>query len=204
MLKLPFSALALLSLSAALPAATLTDQSAFVAQLTPGYSLETFDSLTYGLHDALTFGNGTYSYTVTSTATDYQPLWAGSLNSDPFLGAAGQATAALVLTFTSPVTAVGGYFFMTDSDDNLVTGTLTLNLSDGTTVELTDPPATTFRGFTSSTPITSLTIQGTNYASMDDLYVGSAAAGTATPEPASLLLAAAGALGLALVKFRRA
>jgi hypothetical protein len=79
------------------------------------------------------------------------------------------------------VTAVGGNFWATDISV-ISTGTsVVLTLSDGTveTVDVTD--ATTFRGFVTEAPITTLTIDapdggdGTPYwSTLDNLIVGNA------------------------------
>ena len=103
----------------------------------------------------------------------------------------------------TPVTAVGGQFYLTD--DNGVPnpdGTIRATLNDGTFVDIdmanpTGPP-TWFAGFTSTVPITSLTLRVASptsdvYNTADNLFVGTMAA---VPEPSSLAL---GTIGLGLV-----
>ena len=69
----------------------------------------------------------------------------------------------LIFTFTGTLpTAVGGLFFMTDSNFNAVSYAITVSLSDGTFINLPAPttPNLTgaFAGFTSNVGINSLTV----------------------------------------------
>lgn len=110
-----------------------------------------------------------------------------------------------VITFTGAVTGVGGTFFLTDSAFDPVAGaSLMATLATGETLVLastnsygTEP----FGGFTSTVPITSLTLtapfQTTNgtaaFLALDNLYVSGTAA---IPEPRTwtMILGGIGAL----------
>jgi hypothetical protein len=47
---------------------------------------------------------------------------------------------SLVFTLTSGnITAIGGYFFVTDFDGDVTSGTVSAALNDGTTYSVTDP-----------------------------------------------------------------
>lgn len=89
----------------------------------------------------------------------------------------------IVITFTTPVTAVGGNFWATDVNLEPTSTSITLELSDGTTHTVDVTSADTFRGFTSATPITSLIIDAPeaspnnppfHWATMTNLIVGTA------------------------------
>ena len=88
----------------------------------------------------------------------------------------------LLVTFTgAPVTAVGGFFWTCDQNLNYTAGNVTLTLNDGSVVTLGPPDTTTFRGFRSTTPITSMLISagrgtlGAKWPVMDHFIVGSEA-----------------------------
>ncbi len=178
------------------------DSATFIADLQPGYYLETFSSLTGTLPNPINFSSGGFSYSAFAPNGFYPTMTAG----DRVLSTS-MSTDAITMTFTSGnVTAVGGYFYASDINGNVTTGTVTLNLSDGTSVTLTNPTAATFRGFmTAGVPITSLVIaldspSGTEWPTVDDFYVGQSAA---VPEPSSAILMAAGILALAGLRARR-
>jgi hypothetical protein len=100
---------------------------------------------------------------------------------------------------------VGGWYFVTDVNNNVQSGTVTLNFSDGTSRNVESSPVSFF-GYTSDVPLTSLTISGPAdlYVSLDDFYVGTAQEADATPEPVTWTLLAAGCLLLALRKRKHA
>ena len=109
------------------------------------------------------------------------------------------ANNALTFQFGAGVSAVGGEFGLAEfslvsGTYSLVsTGTITLSLDDGTTevIALSPQDASPFRGFFSSTAISSLTFQGPSgssiFAAVNSLIVGAA-----VPEPGSLALVAIG------------
>ena len=166
----------------------------FLAHLQPGYYLTDFSSYGYGdpldgSQTSQTYGpvNG-YSWTASARNGLYSlPGFLSTI--DP--------TKLITITFPvtgNPVTAVGGIFASTDFDGNVIQQLVTVTLNDGTTASLTGQG---FLGFTSTTPITWLTINGIddpddNYPAFD-FDVGSAA----IPEPVSLALLGLGGLLLA-------
>jgi hypothetical protein len=168
-------------------ALVFTDKTDFLNnRIAPGSYLENFEGLTAGGQGGnLARSSGGFSYTVSAPTSVYV---VSDLTAPPL--PSGQAITTffngnnLVITFTSGnVTAVGGDFFLTNLEENWVAGTFTVGLNDGTTSNvdlLTGPPAANtvaFRGFTSDSPITSLTISGfnapgTQFGTLDNFYVG--------------------------------
>ena len=129
---------------------------------------------------------------------------------------------SFVLTFSGDVTGVGGTFFATFLDyngttfssDPLAGVNVTATLATGQNLVLastatygTEP----FGGFTSTTPITSLTLSAPEFnpsnvfvfLALDNLIVSGTAATPAVPEPSTWALALAGAAGLGLLAYRR-
>ena len=190
-----------LGLCEARAAQTFNNATDFIAALgTNSYYLNNFSDLNGSGAPLISYsdtplGSVTFSYTISAPpdglyfiAPGGNPAPQTYTGSDP-----------LVVTFTSGnVTAVAGNFWMTDGLGDTVSGTVTVNLSDGTQVVLPSNPSS-FVGFTSATPsiyITSLNVvsDGSHYATIDNLIV-------AAPEPATLVLAGMGAAALLL--FRR-
>jgi hypothetical protein len=135
-----------------------TSQAAFLAHTQPGSYLETFDSLPQftPLNSPLSFSKNGFSYTASAPSTDNQFFNAGTVG-DVWLSTFDHST-NIVFDFTSNnVTAVGGNFFLTDIPGNVVPGTITVALDNGTTFSVSDPSANSFVGFTTSSPIHSLT-----------------------------------------------
>jgi hypothetical protein len=103
----------------------------------------------------------------------------------------------LLITFASSQTSVGFHFLVSP-------GTVTITLSDGTVVTVTNPngaPATNFFGVTGSTGITSIDISTPSPADLSSLSVNVSdvffiPAVSAVPEPSSLALLATGLIGL--------
>jgi hypothetical protein len=188
-------ALGLAAVSASSFAATTVYGSAasFLANVAPGAYTETFNGLPSTPPES--FASLVFSYTVSAPG--------GLYGSGEFLGA-NQPDEALTVTFTGGgVTAVGGNFYATNISDAFQSVAITLTLSDNTSITFTPTSvADSYRGFTSSLAITSLTI-GTPgvslYAGLDNLTVGVAA----VPEPASALLMALGVAGLLVAGRRR-
>jgi hypothetical protein len=111
----------------------------------------------------------------------------------------------LTLSFSGGVpTAVGGNFFPDPSwGSNLAGVSIALSLNDGTGYSFTSATGSDWRfvGFTSNTPITSLTFSpptNGNFASIDNIVVGHAA----VPEPSTYALGA-GVLALGFAVWRR-
>lgn len=105
------------------------------------------------------------------------------------------------------VTAVGGFFFGSDIAGAFQAAAITVTLNSGQiiTVPSAGQTTTSFAGFTSTVPITSVTVvadqsAGNRWPTVNDFIVGQA---TVVPEPTSLALVGIPALALAW-KRRRA
>ncbi len=157
---------------------TYTDQATFLAAVDAGYYAEAFNSVTEGSQGTpLVFSSGGFGYSIFGAT--------GSLyNGDGFISL-DLAADQIVITFTSGnVTAVGGNLWATDIGFNPLGSPIIATLNDGSTVTVPVSAANTFIGFTSDTPITSLTIDApdspaTAWPTLDNLVVG--AAGGAPP-----------------------
>ncbi len=186
-------ALALLSASSLAVTTTYTSSAAFLAQVVPGAYTESFDGLAIPPAGPVPFSGGAFSYSASATGDIYL--------SGTFIGTS-LSEDALSFSFAGGnVTAVGANFFATNISDDFQPVSMTLTLSDGT-VETFTPSSLldSYRGFTSTVPITSLVISAPGaglYAGLDNLTVG------AVPEPASWALMGLGVAGL-LVARRRA
>jgi len=108
---------------------------------------------------------------------------------------------ALTITFDDTMLprAIGGIFWATDVHGNFLNGqTVTVTLKNGGTYTYSDSSNwDAFTGFISDSPIQSLSLQTSNFATMDHLYVGSP-----VPVPGAVLLGMLG-LGYAGRKLRR-
>ncbi len=176
--------LLLLPLPAGAGTTITSNESAFLAALSPGYHAENFTAAPPGSALSLSFGGGGFAFTASADA-------AGT-NNGIFANPSGlpgnvQTFASgdsLVFTFTgAPVTAVGGYFYDGDNVGNFGGGAITLSFTDGTLYSFTPTSSADFRGALSDTPILSLTLSGASqYATSALLISGSAAA---APEPSS-------------------
>lgn len=94
----------------------------------------------------------------------------------------------IIITFTgNPVTAVGGNFWVTDINFNVIPGDVIINLSDGTSETFPSTSASTFRGYVSDVAISSVLVNvtatggGFGWATMDNLVVGTGAVGAPCP-----------------------
>ena len=168
-----------LALSARAATTFYTNEAAFVANLAPGSYVENFDGYTYGSYQGATLslsGGNSFAYTISATpgiSTLYSAD--GGMSTE-------EANDALLVTFTgAPVYAVGGYFFASDIDGFYAPGSIVITLNDGSTQTNSPPNVTTFAGFISTVPITTITIDAPNtvdgffWPVMDHFYVGALA-----------------------------
>ena len=172
---------------------TYTSQSAFLNNVQAGYYLENFNTGVEDNASSYNFSSGGFAYTVTAGTTTVP---SNVYQSGTFIGTLDPAR-ILTFTFSSGnVTAVGGNFFHTDSANQLsTTQSVTVRLSDGTSNTFTPTAANSFRGFTTTAAITSLSIAAPTsefFASADDFIVGRRIGAVDTPEPGSLPLALSG------------
>lgn len=195
-IRLLASALALGAMSASAWAGTTVyyTSSAFMAQTAPGAYTETFDGLAMPDAGPVLFSAGGYSYSLSAPSDIYA--------SGDFVGTS-QINEALTINFLSGnVYAVGANFFATNISDAFQSVQISVALNDGTSVSFTPASfAQSYLGFVSTTAISSLTISAPGvslYAGLDNLTVAAA-----VPEPASVVLASLGLIGVAAAARRR-
>jgi hypothetical protein len=184
---------------------TYISSASFLAALQTGSYTEAFTG-PFGPVTSSDYSDGTYGYTVST------PSPTGLYRSGSTIGN-NLPNESLLFTFTTGnITAVGGNFFITDISDTFRRVSVTLTLNDGTTTTYTPTSAGTgsFRGFTSTTAITSLTLSApgaSRYNVVDNVTVGAAMSATpsAAPEPGSLalLLPIIGTVGMMIRKRRK-
>jgi len=188
-------ALTLLSASSFATTTVYTSSATFLPQVAAGSYSNSFTGLANPAGSgAVPFSGGAFAYSASAPSGIY--LEGG------FLGA-NQISEALTITFTGTnVRAVGANFFMTDFSDAFQSVSVTITLNDGTIHTFTPTSLTdSYRGFASTTPITSLIISAPGpslYAGLDNLTVGAV-----VPEPASWLLMGLGLTGLLVAARRR-
>jgi hypothetical protein len=200
-LSAPLVAIAMLAGSSVSARADIiyTNQASFLANVQPGFYLETFDTEGFpnfgSIPTPTVFSQNGFTYSANTPGpnglfTLFEPPGGPSIalsTTDPDV--------PIVISFTSGnVTAVGGTFFLADTTGNIINGNVTVTLDDGTSVTLANQDVSSFLGITTSSPISSLTFDvsngpqpGNEFVTMDNFYVGSA-----VPEPSTLALAGVG------------
>jgi hypothetical protein len=192
--------MAAIALSSSAFATTIyTDLPSFLAQVQPGFSLETFTG--YGpwqpLGADLDFGTGSYAGHAHANVDQLWAAQAGCIT-------AGESDAHIQLTFGSGVTAVGGNFTTLDDTFEMAPDNIVLTLADATTYTTS---SWGFVGFISpGAAIVSLDVwcpDGATYGGLmptiDNIYSGSA-----VPEPSSIIgLLCMSAFGLLAWAWRR-
>ena len=168
-----------------------TDRAAFLAALSSS-STDNYEDL-----------NGFYTSPLSRTISGY--IYDAAATGGLYTGNAGGSqvlssnnSVALTLNFTNGApTAVGGYFFNTDANFNIINGAITVTANPGASVQsVVTSSATNFFGWLddSGTPFTSLVIVpatggSTAYPAVDDLVLGQAAPAS-VPGPLPLMGAA--------------
>ncbi len=179
-----------------------TSKSSFVADLSSGYYLEDFSSLTSGAGPVLTLpftgGAPPVSYVINAPP-------GGLFVTQPPDKAVGNfsSTDDIIVTFNSGnVHTVGADFFLNNLSGVRQAGSISISFSDGTTavVPSFESGAYGFFGMSSGSVITSLTIANDgvngNFINVANLYVSS----VAVPEPSAAVLLV---LGGTLLSLRR-
>ncbi len=180
-----FALAAFVALSASSQAQTTTynSLSSFNSVLGASYT-ETFDFASGAYLAPQTLSSNGFSYDIDSLS---HQLYITSAT-DPALGAL-FTDDTLTINFTSGnVTAVGGSLFLSDIDDAPIAGQVHALLNDGTALNYAFDGSDTFpfAGFTSSVPLTSLSIFASTprtYITLDNFVVG-----TAVPEPGTMAM----------------
>lgn len=202
-----FIAVLALSCSAYATTTAYSDQASFLGAIAPGYYLENFSTFSDG--DPLggdpsptdyssPVVNG-YSFHVYGS----QGLW-----SLPNMMSGAYPFDPLVITFSgAPVTAVGATFAGTDFMGQPIEGaSVIVSLADGTSQTI---DSIGFAGFTSSAPISSITVtpgeleSEANWAAFTNLYIGAASGTASVPEPSSVLSILTGLVGMGSFLVRR-
>jgi hypothetical protein len=190
-----FSAAALLCAAAAAQAdiTVYTSQADFLAAVS-ATGVDTFDDLTvdpYG--DTLNRTAGTYSYDAYSVGG----LWGAGGAGDHWLSTNSAFDPIRFSNFSGGVTAFGGNFFGSDITGQYALGNVQLTAADGSVLsyDLNGATTTSFLGFVSSTPLSSVTL---NTDGAPGIWPTANNVVLAVPEPSTyaMLLAGLGFVGL--------
>lgn len=206
----------LLCVSAAAQASitVFTTEASFLAAVTsPG--TDSFDDLDVAA--AVSFDSpvdrvaGMYTYTASvadagGASSEFFPT---GTPADPWLSTFNPSDTITFHSFSNGVQAVGGLFFASDFDGAAMTGeTILITATDasGSVLEtIIGTSATSFRGFVSTGPLSSLTISTVQSGSFPYPTVNNLVLASPVPEPGTLVLLLAGiaAIGL-MARFRPA
>ena len=168
-----------------------TDKSAFLAALSPGYYTETFNTLAVNtlLSSPIVLNSGPNQFQASTGSGDFYNSTNGS---DVWLSTDARSDSVNFSAFTNNPTAIGGFFFLTNTSGSPTTGTINANLNSGAaTSSITTASSTNFIGFvsTNNTPLSSLlltTSATTWWVTANDVIVGNA---LPVPEPSTYILA---------------
>jgi hypothetical protein len=168
-----------------------TDKTAFLAALSPGYYTETFSTLAVNtlLSSPIVLNSGPNQFEVSTGSGDFYNAANGS---DVWLSTDIRSESVNFSAFANSPTAIGGYFFLTNSSGSPNTGTINANLNSGAaTSSITTASSTNFIGFvsTNNTPLSSLlltTSATTWWVTANDVIVGKA---LPVSEPSTYILA---------------
>jgi hypothetical protein len=158
----------LLGLAGAAQAAitVYTSQAAFLAAVTaPGIDTFIGFSITVSTPSPINRTAGPYSYTAAVSTTSF---FGAGTTADPWLSTNTATDTITFNAFPANVRAIGGFFFGSNISGNSVTGDITVVATDGGGTSMqTIVGATTssFRGFVSTGPLTSLTVTSVQPAS---------------------------------------
>ena len=176
--------------AASLPARALvityTDRDAFLAALSSS-STDNYNDLNGFYASPLSRTIAGYTYDAAATGG----LYIGDVNGSQTFSSNSQVPLTLAFTAGAP-TAVGGYFFNTDTSFNVVNSVITVTAYPGASAQsVLTGSATNFFGWLddSGTPFTSLVIAPSSgtYPAVDNLVLGQAAPAAQVPGPLPLL-----------------
>lgn len=181
---------------------TYTSQPAFLNNLSSGAYFEGFSSFSgQALPSPQGFMGGVFSFSLSDGANNTIFYTTGSDAQGSVFATSNRVGDVFTINFTSGnVTAFGGNFFLSNGLENPdAGGNVTALLSTGQSITQasssnynTEP----FYGFTSTAPVTSLTITGpgvADFVSIDNLFIGR---NTAVPEPATYVMIVGGLCAL--------
>jgi hypothetical protein len=154
---------------------TFSSRAAFMSHVSDGYFDNPFDDAHPSMEPWLLYEQGGWAYKV-APAQPHDALYlGGSVISTNF------SADQIVVTFTGdPVTAIGGSFWAAGGGIEPSGGVITLTFPDGTVQEFRSSGPDDFHGFTSPTPIASLTIEAPDdidnwvfgWPALDSLIIG--------------------------------
>jgi hypothetical protein len=183
---------------------TYTDKTSFMAALASS-STDNFDDLgdfNY-FNSPLNRTVGPYTYQATVNGGFFT---VGSMSDVWFSTNNGNKSMNFTINAGGP-TAVGGYFFSTNTNGDLISDTVSVSINGGLFAQsVSTNSATNFFGWVSTdgTPISSLEVSASGYATVNDLILGTGTV-SAVPEPSSLAIFGIGAYvaGIGAVRRRR-
>jgi hypothetical protein len=187
-------------------AVVLFDEGDFLNLVQPGSYTEGFEGFIENdnLGTSLNFSEGGFDYTLSAPGDAGFGFFVGNSPPEGNYLTVFNFEDPITATFTSGnVTAIGGDFFRIQVGGALVPGTFTINLSDGTSQEVTTilGGERAFVGFISSVPITSLVLSETPDIGNQAIALDNFVVGAAVPEPWQGATAVAlAALGFAVTR----
>lgn len=210
MRKLAFAAAVLTAALASPSQAAITiytSQAAFLAAVTtPG--VDTFEtlSITGSTPSPITRTAGTYGYTASASTSSF---FGAGTNADHWLSTNLATDSITFSSFTGGVRALGGLFFGSDISGLFAAGSVTLTATDASgsvTQTITNATTSSFLGFVSTGPLTSVTISAVQPATplwptVNNLTLAGAATPTpGVPEPATwaMMIVGFGLVGAAM------
>lgn len=183
---------------------TYTDKTSFMAALASS-STDNFDDLGNftPFNSPLNRTVGPYTYQATVSQGFYT---VGSMSDVWFSTNAQDDPMNFTINAGGP-TAVGGYFFSTNPGGDSISDTVSVSINGGLFAQsVSTNSATNFFGWVSTdgTPISSLRVSASVYATVNDLILGTGTV-SAVPEPSSLAIFGIGAYvaGIGAVRRRR-
>ena len=160
-----------------------SDRATFLAALAAGYSENTFDDVVAGAAGGLNYAVNGFAYLIyTQFGAD------GAIYNGPGFVSTDRVGDQIVVSFSggNPITAIGGNFWPVDFASHPADGSIVLQLSDGTLETIDAAGPQDFRGFITTDPVFSLTVDAPDienpppgkspdrWPALDNLVVGNA------------------------------